>query len=121
MHKTELIKDPGQQVDIGRYGYLQPMFVYMNQAPDAEKLVASGVTRAYAEAILSQGLYQIGFSSQPGGIGAWHLVQMTAEDAANYPVGTEVVFHCRKTKEIGFGDVVAIGPAPEEPAPAPGK
>lgn len=111
---------PADEPDIGQFGHRQTMFVYMNQVPDAEQLEAAKATHAYADAILSNGLHQVGFSSMPGGSGAWQLLAMSPDDAAHYPVGAEVTFHSRKDKEIGFGTVVAITPGPAEPAPAPG-
>jgi len=96
--------------DVGPHGYTQDMYVYLNQAPDADALAAAGVTRAHAQACLDHGLFRVGFSSEPGGTGIFGIVEMVADDARYYPLETKVRFHFRKNREIGFGELVAITP-----------
>jgi hypothetical protein len=41
-------------------------------------------------------------------MGAWQVLLLDEETAAKYPVGAEVTFHFKKTKETGFGTLAAI-------------
>jgi hypothetical protein len=95
------------------------MVVYRNDKGTREVLEAGGVTRAYAQAVLELEAHLVGFSTNPNGTGAWVVLPMHADDAAFYPLGTEVVFHDKKTEEIGFGDLVAVT-FPPQPEPSPG-
>lgn len=110
--------DAGAEVDIGPHGYRSTMVVYRNDLADEKALVEAGVTHAYAEFALSAPHYFVGFSSDPGGTGAWQVLLLDADQAARYPVGAETEFHFRKTREIGFGMLVAITSDPA-PSPAP--
>lgn len=106
---------PEQAPDIGQHGYQTLMHVYLNQAPDAEALAEAGVTRAYARTVIDNGLHRVGFSSLPGGLGVFGVMELSEEDASHYPLGTQVTFHFKKTKELGFGELVAVTPLMVEP------
>lgn len=107
--------DAGTDVDIGPNGYTQTMTVYRNDLADEKAITEAGVTHAYAGFALSVPHFFVGFSSDPGGTGAWQVLLLDAEQAARYPVGAETEFHFRKAREVGFGTLVAIT---SEPAPA---
>lgn len=118
MTDTIAFLDAGDLVDVGPHGYVTNQVVYRNDPADEATLQGSGVTRAYGDFALSAPHFLVGFSSNPDGTGAWQVLLLDAEKAARYPVGTEVAMHFRKTKEIGFGTLVAITSEPV-PAPAP--
>lgn len=107
---------PEQAPDIGAHGYQSTMHVYLNQAPDAAALAEAGVTRAYAQTVIDNGLHRVGFSSLPGGFGVFGVMEMSEEDASHYPLGSQVTFHFRKTKELGFGELVDVTPLVDKPA-----
>lgn len=107
--------DAGAEVDVGPHGYSSRMVVYRNDLADEKALTEAGVSHAYAEFALSAPHFFVGFSSDPDGAGAWQVLLLDADQAARYPVGAETEFHFRKTREIGFGTLVAIT---SDPAPA---
>lgn len=115
MSNTINFLDAGAEVDIGPYGYSRAMVVYRNELADEKVLAEAGVTHAYAQFALSAPHYFVGFSSDPDGMGAWQVLLLDADQAARYPLGAETEFHFRKTREIGFGTLVAIT---SEPVPA---
>jgi len=100
--------ESGDDVDRGEHGYTKSMFVYRIDPADNENLTAGGATRAYAEFALSKPHRLVGFSSERDGTGAWQVLLLDEDTAVRYEVGQEVIFHFRKVKEIGFGDLVAI-------------
>lgn len=100
--------DADASVDVGPYGYARAMIVYRNDLATEENLKAGGATRAYAEFALARPHHLVGFSSDPDGMGAWQVLLLEPEVASRYEVGAEVTFHFRKSKELGFGDLVAI-------------
>ncbi|BCB22023.1 hypothetical protein [Bosea sp. ANAM02] len=100
--------DAGAEIDLGPHGYTSAMVVYRNEVADEKALTDAGVTHAYAELALSAPHFFVGFSSDSGGTGAWQVLLLDADQAARYPVGAETEFHFRKTREIGFGTLVAI-------------
>lgn len=100
--------DAGAMIDVGPNGYQLLMTVYRNDKATRENLEAAQVSHAYGALALAVGAHLVGFSSLPDGRGEWQVIPMSATYAERYPVGSTVVFHWRKDKEIGFGRHVAI-------------
>lgn len=95
------------EVDVGAYGHSMTMHVYQNE-PAASVRPRPGDTRAYLGSKLQKDAVLVGFSSHRGGAGKWQVIPMSPLDAEKYPVGTIVTLHYRKTKMVGWGDLVAI-------------
>lgn len=114
--------DLDAQLDLGKRGRTEEMFVYRNDPPTPEVLAAGGVTRAFAQAAMDLEFHLVGFSSSPGGMGSWQVMTLSAEESANYEVGDKVIFHYRKDHDQpGWPDLIAIGREPKEPLPCPGR
>lgn len=100
--------DPGADIDVGPHGYRMLMQIYRNEKATKESLEEAQVTHAYGALALAVQAHLVGFSSLPEGRGEWQVIPMSETYALRYPIGSTVVFHWRKDKPIGFGQLVAI-------------
>jgi hypothetical protein len=113
---------PGDEeaIDIGPHGYTEPMTVYWNDGITPDLLKEWNVTKNWADhALAVDDPHLVGFSSAANGTGNFHNVVMPGGEASLYPKGTDVTFHFKKDREIGFGTLVAVSFAQSAPAPAP--
>lgn len=103
--------DKIEGVNVGEYGYTTEMFVVSNEPATLENLPKES-TRHYAETVLANHMSLLEFSSNPNGSGSYMAMEMHQEDAEKIPTGSSVIFHFKKDKEIGFGNLVAISYTP---------
>jgi len=110
--------DEQPEIDVGPKGERVHLYVCGNE-PATEGNMA-GRSVAYAHAALDGKRHLVELAQTPQGTGFHTTQAMSAEDAANFPVGAAVTLHMRPG-ERGFMDYVAITHGHyEEPAPAPG-
>lgn len=101
------LSDNGPELHEGEDISRTHMYVCANYVESDNDL--DGRSFAYADAVLNNGnrLSRVEFSTEPKGTGFWVMQHMRTEDAANFPVGSQVTLHMRKG-DRGFPEYFAI-------------
>ena len=102
-------------VDIGPHGYKKTFFVHRCEPWTDETLVAAEATLAFATAAKDLKAWNLVLTSERDGSGFRINLDIPEDKACLFPNGSAVTGFWKKTKEIGFGTLVALETSLEEP------
>ncbi|NTF17628.1 hypothetical protein G6L37_04395 [Agrobacterium rubi] len=112
--------DPGEEIDLGEFGYSDAMIVLEVHPVTSEWLESNRAPRTQAQALLDSGAWHVHCAESEDGTGLANDFYLHEDDAAHFAVGDKVMYHYKRDQVPGFGQLAFIEREPKSPGHVPG-
>jgi hypothetical protein len=107
--------DPGEELDTGKHGYSERMYVCSVHAVTVEWLAERKMPAAQAHALLNSDAWHVFCASSPDGTGVIDDIWLHEDDARHFHEGDEITYHYHRDKIPSGGRLAFIERTPRVP------
>lgn len=112
--------DPGEEIELGKFGYSAAMIVLEVHPVTSEWLENNHAPRTQAQALLDNEAWHVHCAESEDGTGLVNDFYLHGDDAAHFAVGDTVTYHYERDRLPGFGELAFIEREPKIPGATPG-